>query len=268
MTNLKLSINFIHSWQIASLATTLGWDKHRTLGAYVHLLANTQAQGIEGGSKEALQPMALLPPKACGQFFAALTQVGLLREGATADEPAYVLLHNEGLAARRARRQEIGRAAGQKSGSARKAEPAKRRGRKPKAETAATETAAIAAVPAADKTPTVFQRHCSVAWAAYHDAYLKTTNQPPVRNAKANSLIQSIVKQLGHEAPEVLQFYCRHPKRLYVAAVYPLDLASRDAQGLRTQWLNDRYITDDNVRQQMDDGAYQARLRKLQDMSS
>lgn len=267
MTNIKLSHELISSHQITKLAASLNWCRYRALGLYVHFLSTTQRLPLEEGLEEDLLPFIPLRAPDARRFLRAMAEAKLLIDEGPAPSPVYAIAHNTGLIKRRQRRQEIGRVAGQKSGAAKKAAPKTRRKKAMVEDAAPGATTALAAPAPKASEPTPFQALCKKTWLAYSEAYLARTHQPPVQNAKANRLIQTIVQQLGQESPEVLAYYCTHPNRLYVSAVYPLELAQRDAQALRTQWRNGRYITPDEVRQRVDDHAYQSRLSRLNDLS-
>lgn len=74
------------------------------------------------------------------------------------------------------------------------------------------------------------------AWEGYREAYLGRYAVEPVRNAKANALMQQLARRLGKEAPAVAAFYLTHNSGLYVSSRHALELLVRDAEGLRTQW--------------------------------
>jgi hypothetical protein len=59
----------------------------------------------------------------------------------------------------------------------------------------------------------------------------------PVRNSKANALMQALVRRLGStESPAVAAFFVAHNRAIYVNARHAPELLVRDAEGLRTQW--------------------------------
>ena len=73
-------------------------------------------------------------------------------------------------------------------------------------------------------------------WLAYSEAYLARYREPPVRNAKVNSNIASLVKRLGMEAPDVAAFYLTHNESFYIKKRHMTGPLLSDAEGLRTQW--------------------------------
>lgn len=81
------------------------------------------------------------------------------------------------------------------------------------------------------------------AWDAYSAEYLDRYGTEPVRNASVNALLVQVVAKLGAEAPAVAAFYVRHQRRDYVQAQHPVNLLSRDAEGLRTQWATGQHVT-------------------------
>lgn len=90
----------------------------------------------------------------------------------------------------------------------------------------------------------------SVVWEAYASAYRLRWGVTPARNATANSLCKRFAALIpADEAAEVVRFYCRSPRAIYVQAKHPLELAVRDAQALRTEWLRGEHGTDAAARQ-------------------
>jgi hypothetical protein len=81
-------------------------------------------------------------------------------------------------------------------------------------------------------------------WNAYSTAYVDRYGSPPVRNAKVNAQVAQLVQRLGaEEAPRVAAFYVLHNGQAYVRATHTVDLLLRDAEGLRTQWVQGRQTT-------------------------
>ena len=90
----------------------------------------------------------------------------------------------------------------------------------------------------------------ALVWEAYVTAYRMRWGVAPARNAAANSFCSRFSKSMPEaEAPDVIAFYLRSPRGLYVSAKHPLNLAVRDAQALRTEWLTGRHGTDGAARQ-------------------
>lgn len=87
-------------------------------------------------------------------------------------------------------------------------------------------------------------------WAAYGFAYKARYGVDPVPNAKSNALVAQLSKRLpSSEAPAVASFYVRHNKALYVSSKHCLDLLVRDCEGLRTEWITGRTVTETEARQ-------------------
>lgn len=101
-------------------------------------------------------------------------------------------------------------------------------------------------------------------WAAYEAAYLKVWKKSPVRNAPVNAQIAKLVERLGKDAPAVIEFYCKHRKGFYVQACHPVSLCLRDAEGLHTQWANQRPITDATMKQFQTQEHYNEQLGKIE----
>lgn len=86
-------------------------------------------------------------------------------------------------------------------------------------------------------------------WSAYSAAYQRRYGVEPVRNAKVNGQLAGLVDRLGaSEAPMVAGFYLTHSGALYVRAKHPTNLLLQDAEGLRTEWLTGRKVTDTEAR--------------------
>ena len=85
---------------------------------------------------------------------------------------------------------------------------------------------------------------------AYSSAYRERYGVDPVRNAKVSAQLCQLVQRLGTtEAPAVAAFYVQHSGMLYVRGKHPVDLLVRDAEGLRTEWVTGRKVTDTEARQ-------------------
>lgn len=87
-------------------------------------------------------------------------------------------------------------------------------------------------------------------WNAYAAAYQDRYGVEPTRNAKVNGQLASFLNRVpAGEAPEIAAFYVGHDKGLYVSSKHCVDLLLRDAEGLRTEWLTGRKVTDTQARQ-------------------
>lgn len=102
----------------------------------------------------------------------------------------------------------------------------------------------------------------SQVWSAYSEEYAKRYHTQPVRNAKVNGQIARLVSRLGHEAPEVVRFFVKHPDRFYVSKLHDIGLCLVNAEALRTQWFHDKPITERDVKR-YSDGQSQAELQQL-----
>ncbi len=84
----------------------------------------------------------------------------------------------------------------------------------------------------------------SPTWDAYSLAYFDRYHTYPVRNAKVNGMLKSLVGRIGAEAaPLVAEFYVKHEDKLYVTRLHHVDLLLRDAESLHTQWKTQRTMT-------------------------
>lgn len=87
-------------------------------------------------------------------------------------------------------------------------------------------------------------------WASYSQAYHMRYSIDPVRNARVNGQLASVVRSVGKdEAPHVAAFYVGHNRAQYVAAKHSTSLLARDAEGLRTEWATDRKVTETQAHQ-------------------
>lgn len=87
-------------------------------------------------------------------------------------------------------------------------------------------------------------------WSAYSAAYQDRYHVEPVRNAKANRLLCTLIERIGNEeAPAVAHFYLSHNRGLYASSGHCLDLLVRDAEKLRTEWATGRRVTETQARQ-------------------
>ncbi len=80
-------------------------------------------------------------------------------------------------------------------------------------------------------------------WESYATAFFNRHGTEPVRNAKVNSQIVQIVKNLGEEAPHVAAFYVGHNEPWYVKKMHSLDSLVKDAESLRAQWATGKMVT-------------------------
>ena len=90
----------------------------------------------------------------------------------------------------------------------------------------------------------------SPAWNAYRGAYQERYRTEPIRNAKVNGMLASLVQRLPtEEVPDIAAFYVRHNAGLYVRAGHPVELLLRDAEKLHTEWATGRMVTETEARE-------------------
>lgn len=81
-------------------------------------------------------------------------------------------------------------------------------------------------------------------WEAYATAFAAKYGHEPVRNARVNSCIKSLVKRLGErDAPQVAAFYLKHRKGFYVEKRHDVGLLLQDAEALYSQWKTGKVVT-------------------------
>lgn len=95
------------------------------------------------------------------------------------------------------------------------------------------------------------QLHNGVAvWDAYRQAYLNRYGVDPIRNVRTNAILAQFAARIpGGEAPAVAAFYLTSNKAFYVSAKHSCALLLRDAEGLHTEWVTGRSVTDTEARQ-------------------
>jgi hypothetical protein len=95
-----------------------------------------------------------------------------------------------------------------------------------------------------ERTPT------SATWQAYATAYRQRYGVDPVRNRQVNGMLANVVERLGaEEAPAVAEFYVRSQRGLYLSAKHAVNLLSKHAEALRTEWATGQAGTDTEARQ-------------------
>jgi hypothetical protein len=90
----------------------------------------------------------------------------------------------------------------------------------------------------ATETPT------ASAWAAYAEGYRKRYGADPVRNAKVNGQLSSLVKDYGGDAERLVAFYLARDGQNYTRDYHPMWALLRDAQKLHTEMRTGRAAAD------------------------
>ena len=99
---------------------------------------------------------------------------------------------------------------------------------------------------------TLFQSKCRLTWTMYKAAYMQRYGIAPVRNAKVNSQVKSLVQRLGEEAGLVAEFYVYNVSESFVLKkTHDLGVLLSGAESYRTQWATGRAMTNTRA-QQMD----------------
>lgn len=120
-----------------------------------------------------------------------------------------------------------------------------------------TASTAVAATPAENRSQRASrdagqkrEGPTTATWLAYANAYQQRYGVDPTRNATVNAQIASFVRRVpAEEAPDIAAFYVRHNKAFYVGKKHSTGLMMQDAEGLRTEWLCGRQVTDTEARQ-------------------
>lgn len=90
---------------------------------------------------------------------------------------------------------------------------------------------------------------CRQVWAAYSEAYLSRYGAEPVRNAKVNTQVAQLVKNLGTDAAAVAAFFVWHSDAFYVRKGHDIGCAVTDSGKLRTEWVTGNRITAAKARE-------------------
>ncbi len=99
-------------------------------------------------------------------------------------------------------------------------------------------------------TPERTQAPTATTWTAYAQAYLERYGVEPTRNATVNGqLAQFVTRVPVAEAAQIAVFFVRHNKHFYISSRHAVGALLRDAEGLRTEWLSGRMVTDTEARQ-------------------
>jgi hypothetical protein len=78
---------------------------------------------------------------------------------------------------------------------------------------------------------------------SYARAYEKIHGHKPIRDRAANAICKKLGEKLGEEGIQIAAFYLTHKNHFYSLKVHPLKLFLSDAEGLRTQWKNNKQVT-------------------------
>ncbi len=82
-------------------------------------------------------------------------------------------------------------------------------------------------------------------WDAYAAAYFQRYGVDPVRNARVNKNLSTLVDLLGADAaPPVAASFLRSQRALYVNSKHDTTLLVRDASKLHTEWVQGAHATD------------------------
>lgn len=238
MAAVRLDLKEAQSMRFKRLADACKLSPPTLLGVLAMFWGETRAAGLEQGDPDTLSLFVHVPARASRTVLGHMKTAGYLAEGPT---PGLLsILDNAGYNAKAERIRARNAKAGSTKGKKRPRAAAAAATDKPR-------PPAKAASGPSGLSP--FRAQCQEAWVAYAQAYEARLKVLPPRNAKANALIQQLVHRLpAEEVPAILRFYVGHTSPFYMERVYPLELAVRDAEALRTQWLRGQQVTRDNVR--------------------
>lgn len=92
---------------------------------------------------------------------------------------------------------------------------------------------------------TEIQAACRATWAAYCQAYAARYGVAPIRNAKVNAAIKSLVQRIGYdESPAVAAFYVASVNDAFIVRqMHDVGYLLKSAEGYRTQWATGRAVT-------------------------
>lgn len=87
-------------------------------------------------------------------------------------------------------------------------------------------------------------------WQAYTEAYRRRYQVDPTPNATVYGQLAHFVKRVPQsDAPAIAAFYVTHNARRYLEKKHPVGLMLHDAEGLRTEWLSGRTVTETKARE-------------------
>lgn len=103
--------------------------------------------------------------------------------------------------------------------------------------------------PAADAAGADGQEKRRAIWKAYSDAYFARYGTAPVRNAKVNGQIGTLLQRLGSEAEHVAAFFVSINDQFLIKRFHEFGLLVAQAEGYRTQWATGKTMTTTRARQ-------------------
>lgn len=238
--------------RLAALGRALGRSRMEALGCLVYLWRRSRAAKQMAHPEEDLAAwLEEIYPRRSAVLRAALETTGFLRPGAPG---TIVVVDDEDHHLEAEARARAGRASGRARAGARAPTPAPRaraRARKPAPAAPPPPPAPPAPPPLQlEMVPAEGKRTPSQrAWACYAAAYKLRHGQDPTRSARVNAQLGQFVACVGEEdAGAILEFYVRHPSRNYQVRLHPISMALMDAEGLRTQYLNRKSVTQETAR--------------------
>ena len=256
-------MRWIEGFGVQRFASEIECSVVEAVGMVVTFLASTQQNGIEAGAHSQIGHYFVGQSAERGKIIDALCRIGVLARN---ENDSFDIVPNQGLKARQRLYSERGKKARAMVG---KTVPVKKKAARKVAEApgqppSPARELELSLAGAADDTPQGLELRRQ-AWAAYSAAYERTTQQKPLSNMKSRSLMKQFCQQIGADAPAVLDFYCRHPNRKYITAVYSLQMALYDASGLHTQWKNNQYVTFEGAKSAGFDAEFLHRMDRLDD---
>jgi len=97
---------------------------------------------------------------------------------------------------------------------------------------------------------TAFQLKCKETWHSYKTAYEQRYQTAPVRNARVNGQVKTLVNRLGQEAAPVAAFYVMNVNEAFVTRkMHDLGALVSGAEAYRTQWATGNAMTNTRARQ-------------------
>lgn len=105
---------------------------------------------------------------------------------------------------------------------------------------------------------------CRKTWECYCERFLDRHGFAPLRNARVNSQVKQFCKDVGIDAPHVIEFYVKHPDVYYMKNQHPLGLAVSNYHSLYTQWKAGRAVTSSDAKAYEKQDAFKTTLERIE----
>jgi hypothetical protein len=102
-------------------------------------------------------------------------------------------------------------------------------------------------------------------WNSYRDAFVTRYQVEPVRNARVNKNLCTLIDRVGEEAAkELVKFYLTHNDSYYLKRQHDISLCLQHAESLHTQMQRGQPITGSDIRAFEKQDYYEKQIDRLQ----